>query len=263
MDEVGPMVPRNILLLTATITPPKNAADLARTDATLRLRDYEDAIDHHLRELAHGAVDRLVFTENSASDVSTLVEKVARAGLRDKVEFIVYDGLRYPPEYGRGYGEMRLVDHTMQHSRIITSAEAQHALIWKVTGRYVVRNLKAIVKRRPAGVDLYCNMRNYPRRWVDMQLMAWTRHGYDTFLRGVADRIRVGLPETPSGTSPEHLLRGVFEQPRLGARLAPRFNVTPIIDGTRGYDNRSYADVNRWKNRVRQASLKVAPWLWI
>jgi hypothetical protein len=48
-----------------------------------------------------------------------------------------------------------------------------------------------------------------------------------------------------------------------GVHMVPRFNVTPIIDGKRGYDNRSYAEVNRWKNRVRQASLRVAPWLWI
>jgi hypothetical protein len=91
------MRPRNILLLTATITPPKNAADLARTDATLRLRDYEDAIEHHLAELSRGVVDRLVFTENSASDVSSLVDRVDRRGLREKVEFIVFDGLDYPP----------------------------------------------------------------------------------------------------------------------------------------------------------------------
>jgi hypothetical protein len=224
------MKPCNILLLTATITPPPNAAHLARTDPALRLQDYERALDQHLAELGRGVIDRLVFAENSASDVSSLIARADAVGLRDKTEFLVFDGLGYPPEYGRAYGEMRLVDHTMQHSKIIAAEDVAATMIWKLTGRYVVRNLEAIVARRPAAVDLYCNMRNYPRRWVDMYLMAWTRRGYEAFLREVAEQIRVGTPERPYGGSPEELLRDLLERPHPGVRLAPRFNVTPIID---------------------------------
>jgi hypothetical protein len=39
------------------------------------------------------------------------------AQTKHRVVFVVFDGWDHPPEYGRGYGEFRLIDHAMGHSR--------------------------------------------------------------------------------------------------------------------------------------------------
>lgn len=253
---------RNILLLTGTISPPVNALDLARTNPQARLQDYLNAFEYHLDHLQKGEVDHIIFAENSASDLSAIAALAHRRNFSHKVELISFSGLDYPPEYGRAYGEARIIDHVMAFSPVLASAREEHAFIWKVTGRYTIRNLGDIIRYRPPRADFYCNMRNYPQRWVDMYLLGWTSKGYEIFLKDVAGAIRAGAPGT--GTSPEKLLRDWLEKcPPSGAVLVPRFRHTPIIDGIRGYDNRSYAEANRWKNLLRRIALRIAPSLWI
>jgi hypothetical protein len=254
---------RHVLLLTATITPPRDAFDLARVDVSARLSDYLAAFEYYLGFVKARIIDSIVFVENSSSDISRLVELAERAGLCGSVEFLRFDGLDYPPSYGRAYGEMRILDHAMKYAASINDHAHEPMIIWKATGRYIVRNLERIIAKRPDAFDLYCNMRNHPRRWVDMYLLGWTIHGYDAFLRDAAPLIRVGVSGIKSGVSPEELLRGVIEERSSAAKLVPRFAVVPIIEGYRGYDNRSYAKANRWKNIARNILLRVAPRLWI
>jgi hypothetical protein len=253
--------PRNLLLLTATITPPAGARDLTRRDANIRLADYLRALEGHLSLLETGLMDGMVFAENSGSDLSAIESAAAARGLRDRVELLSFDDRGEPPSYGRAYGEARIFDHAMAHSRRVGALDDRD-VIWKVTGRYTVKNFRALVDSRPAHAELYCNMRDYPIRWVDMYLLAWTRTGYAKFLQGIALELRL-LPETPLGMSPEQMLREKLEARAGRGGLVPRFGSTPLLDGIRGFDGRSYAEANRWKNLVRRVALKVAPRLWI
>ena len=97
----------NVLLLTATITPPAGVPLLARTDPKARLQDYEKGLQFYLQFINKG-IDAIVFAENSNSDVSTLKNIVTQSGLQDAVEFLVFGGLDYPPSYGRAYGNLNL-----------------------------------------------------------------------------------------------------------------------------------------------------------
>src|SRR4051812_36686201 len=105
------------LLLTATITPPPGATYLARTDPGARLRDYLWAFDFYVN-LPNKVIGRIVFVENSGGDLSEL-RRLAEQHPEKEIEFISFFGLDYPPEYGRGYGEFKLIDHAFDHSELL------------------------------------------------------------------------------------------------------------------------------------------------
>ena len=93
---------KNTVLLTATITPPINAVQLSRVDPSLRMQDYTTSLIFYLDELRKGVISGLIFAENSDSDIQSLQSLVASHPMKDSVEFISFQGLDYPPEYGRG-----------------------------------------------------------------------------------------------------------------------------------------------------------------
>jgi len=170
--------------MTATITP-HNARNLARTDPVARLHDYNEALSFYL-----GLIDRplhgIVFVENSDSDVTTLRQLVASRGLTGRVEFLCNYGVHLYSEKGRAHGEFKLLDYAMASSVMVIDAGVNH-VVWKITGRYTVKNLASMIASAPRGFDAYVDMKDHPRRWMDMRLMAWTSTGYDRIFRGVAD----------------------------------------------------------------------------
>lgn len=251
---------KNILLLTATITPRVGVPNLKRIDPTIRLQDYKEALNFYLSGL-HQWCDAIVFAENSNSDVSELRQLVEHQNLADYVEFIVFDGLDYPPHYDRGYGEFKLLDYAMANSQIINS-EVERTVVWKVTGRYIIKNMKQIITKQPSNFDIYCNFRNYPKHWVDTFLMAWTPIAYQNCLKGVYDSLKTNIPEVPLGTAAEELLRKWFDK-QSTIKFAYRFKATPWIDGMRGADNKGYSTDNQWKIQLRNILNFIFPWLWI
>ena len=127
---------RNVLLLTATVTPPIGMPLLARTDPVQRLQDYTQALRFYL-PLLGSTFDSIVLAENSASDISSLRRLAVEKGAQERVEFLSFFGLDHPPSYGRGYGEFKLVDYAMRHSQFLNG----DAYVWKCTGRYVVNSV--------------------------------------------------------------------------------------------------------------------------
>ena len=248
----------HVLLLTATVTPPAGVPALARVDVADRRADYRRAFSGYLDLLTNG-VDRIVFAENSESDISDLADLASEKGAGDRVEFLSFNGLDYPPRHGRAHGEFRLIDHVVAHSATIRDGDPDQT-VWKMTGRYLVKNLSAMIARCPNRFDLYCNLRDYPRRWADMFLMAWSWRGYQEFLRGLAPHFREDL----SRESPEQAFRRLVDEARTRIRVVPRFRQIPVIDGIRGYDNKHYSEGSgAWKHVARRAALSFAPWFWI
>jgi len=253
----------NVLLMTATIIPKRGVPNLVRTDPDVRRRDYEEAFRFYA-SLLGTSLDFIIFAENSGADLGSLERLAQEIGVGGRVEFLSFDGLAYPPEYDRGYGEFLLVDYAMQNSRILQENDTgSDLLIWKVTGRYRIDNLARMISRRPETFELYCNFRNHSRRVVDMYLMAWTRRGYDLFLKGVYQKLNVTLPNVAPGTHPEELLRNILDGNLKLGKVVRRFAVTPRVSGVRGGDNKGYGTDNLWKYRLRNASRQLLPWLWI
>lgn len=248
---------RNVLLLTATIRPLQGVPSLMRTDPAQRLQDYAHALRFYLARLG-GCFDAIVFAENSRYDLDPLRRMVDEAGASRQVEFLSFDGLDYPPSHGRGYGEFKLVDHAMSRAAAL---QGRQLLVWKCTGRYVVRNIERLVAARPP-VDLYCHMRNYPYRLCDLFLLSFNRSGYECAIEGVYKHLRNDI--VPGVHSNEEVLfRQLVEALPPTVSVQRRFGSTPVIEGIRGWDNSRYSAAWTPKVMLRQAVHAVAPWVWI
>lgn len=251
---------QNILLMTATITPPLGVPELSRVNPALRLKDYEKALEFYL-PLLNLCIDKIIFAENSNSNISSLQAIVDRYGLTQKVEFIVFYGLDYPPEYARAYGEFKLIDYAMANSQIIKNC-SNRTIVWKVTGRYMIKNIPRIISRKPKDFDIYCNFRTVPKPWADMFLMAWSFHGYQSCLKGIYPKLR--FSNDVSSLHPEEVFIHLLDQCASQVKLRQRINPAPVIDGIRGSDSQNYlAGKNRLKTYARLAGRILLPWLWI
>jgi hypothetical protein len=244
---------KHVLLMTATITP-QNARNLLRIDPAARLKDYADALGFYLA-LIDRPLHGIVFVENSDSDVMSLRQLVASRGLTERVEFICNYGVHLYSDKGRAHGEFKLLDYAMTASSMIREAGADH-LVWKITGRYIVKNLTSIIASAPSNIDAYVDMKDYPRSWMDMRLMAWTTGGYDHIFRGAADDL--------GSKTHENLMRDYVAKRAQGARLVPRLRKEPFVEGIRGWDNGNYSKGGDLiKSYVRSVGRVVAPWCWI
>lgn len=249
--------PTHIVVMTATITPKPDVRSLGRKDPSLRLRDYEEGLLFYGNAVGK-SVDRIVFVENSQSDLSSLKAIADRLNISDKVEFISFAGLDYPQMYGRGYGELFLLDHAMKESQFIREY-GRSAIIWKVTGRYIVSNIAKLIARRPRNLEFYCNMRNFPKRVVDMYLMAWTVVGYKKYLEHKCEIYEV----SSAAAFPEKALREDFDRAEKDSKFVKRFRIVPLVSGIRGLDNKGYSTDNIWKFYIRTVLHRACPVLWI
>lgn len=251
--------PYNVMLLTATVTPPAGVPLLVITDPKTRLQDYEKALQFYLKFINNG-IDAIVFAENSNSDISTLQSIVNESGLQKSVEFLVFDGLDYPLSYGRAYGEFKLVDYAMTHSQIISNHQ-DNLLVWKITGRYIIRNIAKIIAHKPSNIDIYVNSRRFPKPWADMYLLVWTLKAYENFFGKILNDM---IAEPSLQFHPEQAFIKLLEKPQGDLKVRKRFNVTPLIDGARGSDNQNYSEGrNLRKYYIRSIANKLLPWLWI
>lgn len=255
-----------ILLLSATITPPSQVPNLVRTDPEMRLRDYERALTFYLTLIGQG-VDYIVLAENSGADVSTLQALVDRSQVSQRVEIVSFYGLDYPPAYGKGYGEFKLIDYAMCHSQILQSEKAA-AAIWKVTGRYLVKNLAQVIEQRPPQFDIYCNFRlgltrpiskSKVLKWMDLFLLAWSPKGYDSVINNIYQDLR-----SDQYGEAEIRFREILEQLPSHVNVVNRYRTIPFIDAVRGFDGQNFSKgSNLWKYHSRRLALRLMPGLWV
>jgi hypothetical protein len=251
---------KNIVVMTATITPKSDSFSLARTDPDLRRRDYELSLQYYLDALLRGSFDQLVFAENSGANLDSLRALVNKAGLAGRVEFLSLYGLDYPSAYSRGYGEFLLLDRVMDCPLMRT--QCADSIVWKITGRYRVANIEKLILRRPKHFDFYCNCRDYPVRLTDQYLQAWRVGVYARHLKGLYKFFR----ESETAKYGEQVMRELIDQGRFESlHVIPRFTHVPIIKGVRGWNNKEYGGgaMNRCKLLVRQTANLALPWLWI
>jgi hypothetical protein len=244
----------NVLLLTATIKPPVGVPELQRTDPTQRMNDYVRALSFYCNT-PQTIIPRIVFTENSGFDLSRLHDVVSRAKANHRVEFLSFNGLDHPPGYGRGYGEFKLLDHAMGHSRTLATAGAD-TMLWKVTGRYRVLNIGRIIRTAPPSCELYCDMRTWPIPWVDLRIFGCTLGGYRSLLRAIYLQLR----EDVINMAPEQHLHPMIDELAKSHRIVRRLRSEPFIDGIRGKDSKNYSSgVNLIKYLARSSRRMLFP----
>lgn len=231
----------NILIMTATITPPLGAPGLLRIDPKIRLSDYEKALSYYVKALGK-IIDKIIFAENSNSNIENLREIVLAAGKEFDVEFIVYDGMDHPPSYGRCYSESKLLDYVMSNSEIAAFA-GQNDFFWKITGRYSLLNLRSMIESRPSCI-FYCDLRRFPSPWADMRFMGWTKAGYQSVYNNIAQHIREDINGGRPGEETLYKrLQGSYKSLDGFAAVLAR---EPLFDGVRAYDNKNWSKGRQW-----------------
>lgn len=250
------MTANNLLLLTATITPKNKKKNLAITDPAVRLEQYKLALEYYLKMLSDGYIGGILFVDNSTSDCSSLVNLVEKYDVLDKVEIVSFYGLDYPDQYGRGFGEFKLIQYAMENSKLVASL-GENDLIWKVTGRYILNNFQKILEEAPDNFDFYCNCRNYPISWIDLYALGWRKSCYSLLL----DNIYLKLEEGDDTASSEEKFRVIIDNADSSLNIVRRFNITPNLIGYRGFDNQPYE--NGFKYTARKWMNRILPFIWI
>jgi hypothetical protein len=138
---------RLVILLTATIAPGP-VPFLMRSDPSMRRSDYAGALTQWV---AVRQPPSIVFCDNSAAAVDDL-----RGLAGGQVEFLSFRGNEGAQTRGKGFGEIGIIAHALEHSATVANAD----LVLKVTGRLFVRNAEALIARltREKG-DVFCDLR--------------------------------------------------------------------------------------------------------
>jgi hypothetical protein len=248
------------VLLTATIAPPPDVPYLVLLDPRERLREYVQTLRFYLSVPDH-AVDRIVFVDNSDSDLSQLRNVVDEAVGSKNVELISYWGLDYPVEHGRSVGETLLIAEALSRSRILRSLQPDE-LFWKITGRLQVRNLARLVASTPAECGLYVDFRRYRRRWVDTRVFATTAPAFRRLLLPRVDLMRQDLLP-PDVVAPEQLLFEDLLAEQTRELICPRLRVEPLIVGTSGFGENYRRPKRVIESTIRTVTRRLLPSLWI
>ncbi len=256
------------LLLTATITPPASGVPgITRLDAGLRLRDYLEALEFYLRQPSD-VIERILFADNSDSDVSAVRDLADRLGQGKEVIVTSHQGLDYDPALGRGYGEMRLLDYLVNDFAPLAQLPPE-TKVWKGTGRYMLMNIAACVRAAPAQYDLYCDLKNKPHHRFDMRFFSFSLAGYRRIFTGKYHEMREErmTPDGPLFVALPEVQMREFVDPFLAAHdpaIIPRFRVEPYVEGVRAWDNVSYSKgKGMLKYALRVGTRKFAPRVWI
>ena len=217
---------RNILLLTSTIKPKENQPNLALSKSEDRLVEYIRSLEFYSCCLKNGAFDGIVYVDNSGVDLSCISNRFHG----QCIEFISFYDLDYNKNFHRGYGEFRIIDHAFSNSSIIKSM-GDDCIVWKITGRYIIKNIANIISFTPRYFDFLCDSNN---EWVEMSLMAWKRSGYDYFIRNVWQNF-------VSDKAPELIFSSIINNTKdLKLKLISKYYWNPVIVGRRGSDGSDY-----------------------
>jgi hypothetical protein len=221
---------KNVVLLTATVTPRGDQTQLLIQDPSVRLGDYRTALAFYHRLLLDETIDGIVFAENSGFALNSLETEFPST----KIEWLGSYDLDYPNTFHRGYGEFRLIDDAMTRSSTVKQLGPRDH-VWKITGRYQIKNLKRILATAPQ-FDLYCDSSSV---WTEMSVMAWTKLGYQQRLAGVWETFATG--KAPELILAERLrvLSGAEDCIQVESLAWP-----PLIMGRRGTDGGEFT--SRW-----------------
>ena len=248
---------KNIALLTSTIAPDPGVIGLQRTNVKDRLDDYIKGFTFYCECIEKNIFQKLVYVDNSGYQLDDLIRIANTRQLSPHVEFISYKST-VSPKNGRFYLELNLINFAMNTSSFLT--ENGDSLIWKVTGRYLIKNVGNIIERcrKYPQYDFYINCRNYPTRWADFFLVGFNLMAYrEVFSSNL--HLYEGI------ANGEEVLRHYLNSEAVsGLKILLRLPSVPRVIGVRGYDGGKYGGiVDSTKFYARRALNALLPNFWI
>lgn len=253
-SEAGPCC----VFLTATIAPPQSA--VARHDPRLRLQDYLASLEFYL-SLPSAIVDRILFVDNSGSDI-TAVEEFVRKRVADKVvELMSFEGNDHSVSLGKAYGEFKMLDFGLNQTHLLSPDDH----FWKVTGRLKVLNFAAMVTTATTHYDVLCDLHNFPfvgtgkifdNRWMDLRVFSCTQSAYKKVFAGKYKELGPRINQD--------VLYDVVMEARSHMNILPRFLEQPVISGVSGRHDRDYhTGMQRIKTVIRSGVRRSIPFIWV
>lgn len=125
------------ILLTATIDP-KGVVLVQRNEPVVRENDYISSI-RRWTETDITDISSIVFCENSGYNLDKIKTLLANYSTLE-AEVLQFSGQGYAKELGKGYGELLILRHAIQHSNLIKNSD----YVIKITGRYFIKNISKI-----------------------------------------------------------------------------------------------------------------------
>jgi len=217
---------KNIVLLTATITPLYGQAHLQLVNSSSRFNEYQQALKFYYQCLEKNIIDNIIFVENSLYDLSPLMREFKH----DKIEWISFYGLDYDVSYHRGYGELKLLDYAYGVSTILKTSLFDD-VVWKISGRYILKNIATIIKHAPGDFKIYCET---SEQWSEMSVMAWSVKSFNCFIHPI-------LKDFATDMAPELILpKKMKKWKNEYSGIIMHFSWPPYLVGRRGTDGKPF-----------------------
>jgi hypothetical protein len=244
-----------VLLMTGTIRPADGARELARVNVADRIADYRLALQHNLGLLRQGVISGLGFFDNSGHGMEPFETMVRDSGVAGQVELVSYAAC-HPAGASRFFGECGLLREAFARSALVAGTSDSH--VWKITGRYIVRNLSGIIRASEGDNDLILHCRNHPIRYVDFGLVGFSRRHAATIIERI-------LQQPSVQDRDERMVRDMLDAGGFrDLKVRPRFSAVPDFVGVRGSDNASYEGFRyRLRFRLRSVAHKLLPRVWL
>jgi hypothetical protein len=250
----GSMMPEDLLILTATITPAEGVV-IARSDPKQRFADYALALSYWL-SYPHAKTGRILFLENSGADLEPLKKLASEQNsLGKQVEFLSIHSCAIPDGVSYGFAEMEMLDAGISQSKL---ASRSTRLI-KLTGRLTFPGLGRLLDWVPDDLQIAadCRIRG-ATMFASSQLIIVSKEFYEAHLRGVCYELTAESPYI------EELLfdKLIKFRRKEGVILRWPFNVDPV--GVTGHTNRAYRSPSRvLAAAARGIVRKFAPTWWV
>ena len=243
---------KQILLITATVTPQANMPNLKVVNPQERVHQYLESIRFLVQSGATSIFEKIYLAENSGYDLTLFRHALIEA--KCEVELVSIQP-RVDGRVGRCLSEFLLIDDAMKVESLAQALE-RGCVLWKITGRYSILNLNKIVSNQ-ADYDININMRRYPKKWADLFLFSFNRRGWESIgaaLCGFTPENNTGLSEVDI----YDVINSISNKNEVTVQR--RLPFEPHIVGVRGYDGHQYdSGSQRLKRIVRKTIRLVAP----
>lgn len=243
------------MLLTATIHVAAGLTDSPISDPSRREREYLDCLRFYL---AQERVRRVVFVENSGADVTVFRRVPTPRNVH--LEVVSLDQNVFPSEFGKGYGEARLIDTVLSRSELLSQAQA----FVKVTGRLTLRNVSPLLASLDVTASGHFDVRDHEiYSWLglpgsghhaDTRFFAVRRELFDAHFRSLHTAHTNGVFSLEA-----NYLGAIRRAQRAGWKVRDRFTIEPVYGGTAGHGKDYDALPERAKRAVRSLARRCLP----
>jgi len=245
------------VLLTATVhTNRSYVGTFLRNDPDVRLHEYANAL-RFWASLPDDRIESVVICENSSADLSPLVE--ATREIPRPIEFLSFQDSPAPQNVHYGFGELGIIDHAVEHSRIL---KRSHYFL-KATGRLVFPRITRLLDTLPDDLLGAVDHRWRYRREGDppirarTQLMLFETDFYRSHLLGCRSEMP-GFCTHIEELLAHRLVAHSYERP-----FVLRFPVECLPSGVGGHGKKYDSFPERTKSLIRGFTRRWLPSVWI